>query len=105
MNEINFKLTSPATKTHFELFYRLKQLNIDVWPEVKFSNRLRADLVVLNKNRIVCVIEAKGNRSKGLNGKSKQAKKYRELPYPVIYCCGIQNIDQVVEVVINLASR
>jgi len=102
---ISFKLTSVATKTHFDLFYRLKQLGFDVWPEVKFSNRLRADLVVFKKNEIVCVIEAKGNRSKGLNGKSKQAKKYRELPYPVTYCCGIQDIDRVVELIIDLVSR
>ena len=91
-----------ASLVHFELYYRLRSQHIEVRPEIRFSNGVRADLVVFKAGQIIAVIEAKGSSRATIDSKSRQAQRYRELPYPVLYCGGIDQITGVVEEVSRL---
>src|SRR5688572_25575405 len=91
-----------ATRTHFELYHRLRQLNYDVRAEIKFTNGVRADLVIFIEGTPAVVIEAKGSTRSNLNGKSRQSSRYRELPYPVLYCGGVSQIEATLNAVLHI---
>ncbi len=71
----------PEANIQAEIYGKLKQLNIESMLEYRIKDfKLRADIVVIKNNKIICACEVKSHIDKGwFKSEGNQFKKYLSL--------------------------
>lgn len=96
----------PEANIQAELYYQLKLIKIKSFLEcVKYKNRIKSkfDVAVLDNSgdNIIAIVEIKSWSNKATSMWSrksqKQFKKYSEYGLPLLYCCGMQEIDLTID--------
>lgn len=101
----------------FELAYKLKKMGFDIRLErtivleetfriKKRTSRncsIRVDILILRKDKIICVIEVKNfvNDSK-INTENRQFKKYLSLGIPFVFCLSENKINSTAKAVLKI---
>jgi competence CoiA-like predicted nuclease len=88
----------PEANIQAELYKRLKDLNIESMLEYRFKDfHLRADLVVIKNNEIICACEVKSRITQRPIHLGKQFQKYLKIGVPIFYCLNQQDVDKTIE--------
>lgn len=89
------------------LYCTLRDFGFDVRGEIKIilsdGRKIRADLVIVENNKIVGLVEVK--KSSRCKRDTKQVNKYRSLSLPFIHACGSEDFQTVVNWAFSLASK
>ena len=97
--KIEYPKRCNSTEVQAEIYRKLKDLGFNVRLEVK-AIKCRFDIVIFDKyNNARCIIEAK-SRNKNYDNeryyRSVQYKKYCKYGIPVILCCRLEEIDDII---------
>ena len=95
----------PEANIQAELYNVLKFNKIESILGYRFKEfRLRADLIVIKNNKIICACEIKSNRdfNKEPNLDTRQFRKYQALGIPIFYCNHMDKIEKVVNLIKDL---
>ena len=97
----------PEANIQAEIYKRLKEMNIESMLEYRFKEfRLRADLIVIKNNEIICACEVKSKVSdRPVMTFGKQFQKYMKLGIPIFYCLNLKEVDRVVGKIKVLYNR
>ena len=96
----------PEANIQAEIYKRLKELGIESMLEYRFKEfRLRADLIVIKNNEVLCACEVKSRVCKRPMTYGKQFQKYLKLGIPIFYCLNLQEIDKIVEKIVVLYNK
>ena len=109
--KIEYPIFISEFDTQAELCSRLKGLGYDVRGEVRLTDisqqkgyrEFRFDLVVFKEKEAKIIIEVKRNSKKeGFNYNTRQFKKYSLFNIPLIYCFGIEDIEDTIKKIASL---
>lgn len=97
----------PEANLQAELYKRLKDIGIGSCLEYHFKDfRLRADLIVIKQNEIICACEVKSYRTdREPHLDTKQYQKYLKLNIPIFYLVNLKNLDTIIYKITNLYNR
>lgn len=108
---IDYPLFKSEFEIHAELYSKLIKESLDARGEVKWLTgrtqkgwkECRCDIVIF-KNKIARVIVEVKRVKKDRNG-SRQQMKYSLSGVPLLYCCGEDEVDKVVEMCKQLVNH
>lgn len=88
----------PEANIQAEIYRRLKELGVQSILEYRFKSlHLRADLIIIKENKIICACEVKSRVSKRPMTYGKQFQKYLKLGVPIFYCLNLNEIDKTIQ--------
>jgi len=98
--QVTFKKEKIDTKTHLfvELYRRLKEEGIEVYPDYKIGN-LKCGLVIVKNGKVVLVVEVIKKKRKIITEDNKQFIEYLDLDLPVLYCLKEKDIRKTIETI------
>jgi len=98
--QVFFKEGKIDIKTYLlvELYRRLREEGIEVYPDYKIGN-LKCGLVIVKDGKVVLVVEVIKKKRKIVTRDNKQFIEYLDLDLPVLYCLKEKDIEKIIETI------